>query len=157
MQAFTVEKSHLWEMTGNMGWTRPEWHKAKSSVGCKSVMLWFLISSKQHIILSESSRLQFVFRSHLCHVKGQFILYFRWATPLVSENGPEQNMSLMLWAATLLLHEPIFHTVGCEIIFGLPRKRAPLIQKSINSWASTIHIKRKDVGKSKFKREQKEE
>ena len=53
------------------------------------------------------------------------MLYFRWTTPSVAENGPEQNSCLALWAPTLFLHEPIFHTAGCEIIFGLPRKRAP--------------------------------
>jgi len=78
---------------------------------------------------------------------------FQWYIPSLAENGPEQNSCLVLWAPTLFLHKPIFHTAGCEIIFGLPRKRDPM-QKSINSWASTIHMKRKDVVKTQCDREQ---
>lgn len=79
-----------------------------------------------------------VFWSYDHYKKGHFMVYFRCATPSVVENGPEQNSCLVLWAPTLSLHETIFHTAGCEIIL-VSLGREPPMQKSINSWASTIH------------------
>lgn len=79
------------------------------------------------------------------------MLNFRWTTPSVAENGPEQN-SCLLWAPTPFLHEPIFHTAGCEIIFALPQKRAP--HAEIHKFMSIHHqhVKREDVVKTECER-----